>query len=337
SLGGTRVRVHLSNAFSGAALYLERVTVGVPAGSGSPAIRRGTLRDVTFGGNRPVIIPAGGAVLSDPVDLAVSAGGALSVSTYTPFGSGPVTYHRRASRATFLAAGAAAADLTGRHYRRVTTSWYYLTGVDVFDQTPRQSVVALGDSLTDGPGSGRLVHGTWPDLLAARLGPRGLAVLGAGIAGNRLLTDAVGADAGPSALHRLDPDALDQAGVRTVVLVEGINDVQLAPARSAGAILAAVAAIVARAHARGVRVVCGTLPPYRGFPLWTPAGEAVRDAVNARLRTGGPCDSTVDVAAALADPASPRRLAPALDSGDHLHPNDAGLAAIAAAVYAAVR
>lgn len=332
SLGGSRLRIHLSNVLSDASLYVERVTVGIPASPDSPAIRRGTLRQVTFGGVRPVVIPAGGSVVSDPVNLTTRADSHLSVSTYTPFGSGPVTYHGLASQTSYLAPGAAVADRTGRPYRRVSMSWYYLTGVDVFDSTPRQSVVALGDSLTDGAFSTVNADRRWPDDLAERLRSRDLGVLDAGITGNRLLTDGVGIGGGRSALDRLDRDALGQAGLRTIILAAGINDVIIAPHRTAADIVGAMATIVSRAHARGVRVVCATLPPYRGYVHWRPAGETTREAVNARLRAGGLCDGMVDIDAALRDPASPQRLAADFDSGDHLHPNDAGYAAIANAV-----
>lgn len=330
SLGGTRLRVHLSNVFGPAPVYLERTTVGLASSPANPAIRPGTLRDVTFGGSRRVVIPAGGSVRSDPVRLVTPAGGHLAVSLFTPFGSGPATVHRFADQVTFLATGPAAADPTGRRYRRAATSWYYLTGVDVFGATRRGAVVAFGDSITDGIGATANTDHRWPDRLAARVASADLAVLDAGISGNRLRTDSD--VAGPSALHRLDRDALDLAGVRTLIVLEGINDIQLAPRQPAGAVVAAIGRIVARAHARGVRVVCGTLTPYAGSRNWTPRGEAARRAVNARLRGGGVCDGVADTDAALRDPSQPRRLAREFDSGDHLHPNDAGYAALAAAV-----
>jgi lysophospholipase L1-like esterase len=253
---------------------------------------------------------------------------------YTPDDSGPATHHRTALQTSYLARPGAgrAADEAGTAYTATTSRWYYVTGVDVRGFAAG-SVVAFGDSLTDGNGSTPDTNRRWPDRLARRLRGHRLGVLNAGIAGNRLLRDGTG----PSALARLDADALDRAGVRALIAFEGINDIKGTPvANDAAAFGAAYRTLVARAHARGIRVVGVTLTPYHGYPAWTAAGEAVRQRVNALIRTGGAFDAVADADAAVRDPADPRRILPRYDPGDHLHFNDAGMAAVADTVHRAL-
>jgi lysophospholipase L1-like esterase len=298
----------------------------------SPNAAPGSLRVATFAGRRSVTIPVGQDMVSDPVDLPIPADANLLVSVHTPADSGPATYHRSAFQANFLAQqGDRTADEPGTAYTVTLGSWYYVTGVDVLDAPAAGSVVAFGDSLTDGTGSTSSANRRWPDLLAARLrtlpAHLRLGVLNAGISGNRLLLEAGG---GPSALARLDADALSRAGVRTMIVLEGINDIKGTPEqRDPLAIEDAYRRIVARAHARGIRVVGATITPYGGYGAYTESREAVRLTVNAFIRNAELFDAVVDFDAVVRDPADPHRIRPAYDPGDHLHFNDTGMRALA--------
>ncbi|MCX5093742.1 SGNH/GDSL hydrolase family protein [Streptomyces sp. NBC_00365] len=334
SVGGSAARVRVSNRLGTAPLQLDAVTValqerGRPT---SPNAAPGSLRVATFAGRRSVTIPVGQDMISDPVDLPIPADANLLVSVHTPADSGPATYHRSAFQANFLARqGDRTADEPGTAYTVTLGNWYYVTGVDVLDAPAAGSVVAFGDSLTDGTGSTSSANRRWPDLLAARLrtlpAHLRLGVLNAGISGNRLLLEAGG---GPSALARLDADALSRAGVRTMIVLEGINDIKGTPEqRDPLAIEDAYRRIVARAHARGIRVVGATITPYGGYGAYTESREAVRLTVNAFIRNGALFDAVVDFDAVVRDPADPHRIRPAYDPGDHLHFNDTGMRALA--------
>ncbi|TWV44536.1 SGNH/GDSL hydrolase family protein [Streptomyces misionensis] len=327
SVGGTAVRVRLSNRFGGAPLLLGAVTVALRRAAGPDAVP-GTLRTATFRGAATVTVPPGGETVSDPVRLTVRAAADLLVTVYTPEDDGRATYHATALQTGYVAAEGAghAADTDGSAYRTTLTCWYYITGVDVLGGATG-SVVAFGDSLTDGTGSTPDTNRRWPDRLAARLS--GTGVLNAGIGGNRLLRDG----AGPSALTRLDTDALSRTGARILVVFEGINDIKgLPPANDPAAYADAYRTIVGRAHAHGIRVVGVTLTPFNGFAAYTVAREEVRQRVNAFIRTGGAFDAVADADAAVRDPADPTRIRPAYDPGDHLHFTDAGMAAVAETV-----
>lgn len=334
SVGGRGVRIHLSNRFGTAPLELGHVTVGLQASGASAA--GGTLREVTFRGAPSATVRAGADLISDPVPLSVPDAANLLITAYLPAVSGPVTTHQWARQTSYFAVdGDHAGDESGSAYTGTTGHWNYVTGVDVRTPFARGSVVAFGDSITDGYSSTVDADHRWPDYLAARLRhrPPGLrsGVLNAGISGNRLLADH--SVYGTNALDRLDADALSQAGVRTLIVLEGINDIQLAPHETDPArIEGALRRITERAHARGIRVIVGTLTPFKGFWLYDPSLEPVRQAVNTFIRTSGIFDGVVDFDAVLRDPADPQRLLPAYDSGDHIHPNDSGDKAMADAV-----
>ncbi|MGW3100428.1 SGNH/GDSL hydrolase family protein [Streptomyces sp. NPDC001100] len=331
SVGGDAVRVRLTNRLGTAPLRLDTVTVAL-RGTGPDAVP-GSMRTATFGGARAVTIPAGADLVTDAVPLAVPDEADLLVTVHTPDDSGPATYHRAAGQTNYRTpTGNWAADSDGAAYTTTTTSWYYVTGVDVLDAPAAGSVVAFGDSLTDGNGSTRDANHRWPDRLAERLAElpsyRRLGVLNAGISGNRLLRD----DTGPSALARLDADALSRSGVRVLIVMEGINDIKGTPnATDPDAFESAYRTLVTRAHAHGIRVIGATLTPYGGNSAYTPARDGVRQAVNAFVRAGagGLFDAVVDFDAAVRDPEQPQRIRPAYDSGDHLHFNDAGMRALA--------
>ncbi|MEU9187752.1 SGNH/GDSL hydrolase family protein [Streptomyces sp. NPDC048484] len=350
SAGGTAVRVRVSNRLGILPLVLGGATLArqEPNAPESPNALPGTMRTLTFGGRKRTSVPVGKDVVSDPVALRVPAASNLLVTLHTPGDSGPATYHRDALQTNFLALngnGDRAADVRGTAYRATTGSWYYVTGVDVRRPEAAGSVVALGDSLTDGSGSTPSANRRWPDRLAERLralpphrqqgaqavqggqGARG--VLNAGIAGNRLLLEG----RGPSALARFNADVLSRTGVRTLIVMEGINDIKSAPDQTDPAALgAAYREIVRRAHARGIRVVGATLTPFGGHGSHTRARERVRRSVNQLIRTGGLFDAVADFDAVVRDPSREDRMLAAYDSGDHLHFNDAGMRALADSV-----
>ncbi|MEU6534531.1 SGNH/GDSL hydrolase family protein [Streptomyces sp. NPDC047000] len=339
TVGGTAVRVRLSNRLGTEPLRLDEVTVARqrPGRPGSPAAVPGSLRAVTFRGERTAVLPSGADAVSDPVRLTVAAGADLLVTVRPHPGSGPATYHRDALRTGFVApygtGTGTAAEEAGTAYTAVTGSWYYVTGVDVRTTHAAGTVVALGDSLTDGIGTTPDTDHRWPDLLAARLRDlppqRRLGVLNAGISGNRLLRDGTG----PSALSRLTADALTRTGVRVLVVFEGINDIKGSPAATdAEAFVRAYRTLVTRAHRRGVRVVGVTLTPFGGHRAYTPAREAVRQSVNTLIRGGEIFDAVLDFDAVVRDPDRPWRIRPDYDCGDHLHLGDAGTRALADAV-----
>ncbi|AOR31385.1 SGNH hydrolase [Streptomyces fodineus] len=333
SVGGTAVRIQLSNRFGTAPLHLGAVTVALRRAAGPGAVP-GTLHTATFHGATAVTVPPGQDAVTDPVPLSVPAAADLLVTVYTPGDDGPATYHQTALQTSYVAqAGAGrAADESGAAYTTVIGRWYYVTGVDVLGSATG-GIVAFGDSLTDGNGSTPDANHRWPDRLAEQLRAARLGVLNAGVSGNRLLHDGTG----PNALARLDADALDRAGVRVLVVLEGINDIKGTPtADDVTAYADAYRTLVARAHARGIRVIGVTLTPFRGFPAYTDAREAVRQRVNAFIRTGGTFDAIADADATLSDPADPTRLRPGYDPGDHLHFNDAGMAAVADTVRRAL-
>lgn len=338
SAGGAMVRVRLSNAFGTHTVRIAAASVAVPLGGAEVA--PGTLRPLSFAGRASVAIPAGRGVASDPVVLRVHPGTHLAVSLYLRDPSGPVTQHTQARQVNWVAAGARTRDTSARAFFTATQSWYVLSGVDVLaPRRDRGAVVAFGDSITDGVGAPVDADARYPNDLARRLALRGgatLSVVDEGIGGNRVLTQTECCGAG--AVARFRRDVLGQPGVRSVILLEGINDIGLAQARAtrgnavARQIVGGYERIIDRAHAAGIKVLGGTLTPFEGAQYWTRRGEATREAVNRWIRAGGAFDGVIDFARATRDPVAPGRLAPAYDSGDHLHPNAAGYRAMADAV-----
>jgi lysophospholipase L1-like esterase len=337
SIGGTAVRVRLSNVFGTAPLLVGHTTVALPAVPGTAQVAPGTLRQVTFHRRAAVTVAPGAEAVSDPVLLTVPARHDLLVTTYTPGRQVRMSYHPIAMRHSFFAGGADVANaVDASAFPSPTVVWRFVSGVDVAGATAAPgSIVALGDSITDGYRSSDDADHRWTDVLAGRLlrGPaqRRFGVLNAGIGGNRVLLDD-SAD-GPSALHRLERDVLSRPGVRAVIVLEGINDIQRAPHQLDPAkITAGLAEIAARSRARGLRVIGGTLTPFGGCSCYTPREERTRQAVNSWIRTGGAFDAVIDFDAVLRDARHPHRMRPAYDSGDHLHPGDAGYTAMGNAV-----
>jgi lysophospholipase L1-like esterase len=338
--GGAKIRIRLSNQYGDRTLNLAGASVA--KASVGAATEEGSARAVTFRGAEAVSVPSGGEVASDAITLTgLSAGSRVAVTLYFAEATGPATFHEYgAIGAAYRATGDQRADAGGAAYGESSGSWYFLAGVDTVAAT-QGLVVAFGDSVTNGF---RTTPGLrYPDLLAARLAAAGrpMPVLNAGLGGNRLLADS--ACSGERGLSRYQRDVLDQPGVTTAVALIGINDLGYPetpampctipnPPITADQLIAGYRTLIRDAHARGIRIVGVTMPPFRGAEVHTARSEAIWSGVNSWIRSSGEYDAVVDLAAALADPADATRLAAQYDSGDHLHPNEAGYRAMADAV-----
>ncbi|WP_033286062.1 SGNH/GDSL hydrolase family protein [Streptomyces sp. NRRL F-525] len=340
SAGGAGARITLSNLYGRAPLGITHASIAVAAARNSSAAAAGTMRRLTFGGGATsVTIPAGGQILSDAVRLQVPAGADLLVTTYSPTASGPVTYHPYARQVSYLADGDHAEDATGTPYRERTAIWRYLTAVDVLSEQANGTVVAFGDSITDGSTSTESANRRWPDAFSQRLRaavaagqdvPR-YSVVNEGISGNQILTSLAGRPAeNQSGLVRFGRDVLGRPNVKAVVIDLGVNDVL--HGATADRVLTGLRTLVRQAHARGIKVIGATLMPFGGHPRYSAARNAVRQQVNAAIRSGTVYDAVVDFDKALRDPYDPRRFASEYDSGDHLHPSDRGYRRMAATI-----
>jgi lysophospholipase L1-like esterase len=299
---------------------------------------------VTFAGRRSVLVAPGRTVFSDPIHLAVRPMSRVLISIYLPTATGPATEHRDARQINYVAPGDHSLDVSGGAFADETGSWFFLAGIDALAPSWNYgAVVALGDSITDGLGSPVNANERWPNFLARRLSTmkgKTLSVVDEGIGGNRVLDNS--SCCGVSAVTRFAPDVRGQPSARIMILLEGINDIGLAhrslasPAADsdvlARRIIGAYRRIIRLAHVAGIQVFGGTLTPFQGALYWTPEGEVTREAVNHWIRTSGAFDGVIDFARATRARFDPTRLAPAYDSGDHLHLNAAGYRAMASAV-----
>ena len=343
SIGGKELRVRLSNAFGTAPLHIASVHIARPLSPSTGSVDVSTDKALTFSGNADVTIPAGAEYISDPVAFSASALSSLAITMYMETPPEQQTSHPGSRAASFLVHGnqTTATDLVNA---KQLDHWYQISGVDVTATPSAASIVALGDSITDGRGSTTNSNDRWPDDLARRLQAspttQMYGVLNAGIGGNRLLLDSKG----PNALARFDRDVLSRAGVRFLIVQEGINDLgtltidrEVPPADHEAIVRHVIGAyeqILMRAHANGIRVLGATMTPYMGFAMYHPtqANEADRQAVNAWIRTPGHFDAVVDFDKVVRDPAHPDQFLPAYDSGDHLHLSPAGYRAMADAI-----
>lgn len=331
SAGGDVLRVRLSHVFGSEPTRIGAASVGLS--QGGAGIEPGTLRPLTFGGSRAVELAPGADLRSDPVDLTVPTGANLVVSLYLAADSGDATRHRNASQTSFVVAGNHVDELE-LVPDETNRSFHWLTGVEIDSPEVAFAVAAFGDSITEGSGSSLDLHNRYPDVLARELSARGVsaAVVNAGIGGNRVLSDGWGdIGAGPSASSRFERDVLSQPGLTHVLLLEGVNDLgmgaTLGPRVSAEDIIRGYETLIRRAHRSGLRVLVGTILPFRGatFPrYWSAENEAARQTINAWIRTTTRHDGFVDFDEVMRDPGDPERLDAALHSGDYLHPNDAG-------------
>lgn len=330
SVGGTGLRVRLSNAFGDQPVTFGNVHAGLQRDGA--ALVPGSNRRLTFGGARSVTVPAGGIVYSDPLPVRLPAASKLVVSLYVPRAGGVLTGHWMAMQTSYTTDGDHTAQESGANWTQRTGSWFYLDAVTVRPRPAAGAVAVLGDSITDGWQSTTDLDRRWPDHLARRLrASPTTAVKGVanqGIAGNKVLTDGPG----QSALNRLSRDVLSLPGLRTVFLFQGVNDIKAEPGATAGQLIAGYRRLADRVHAAGKCVVAATIAPYKGWPEWDPAGEAVRRKVNAFIRTSGEFDAVTDFDRVLRSPHDPERIRRAFDGGDHLHPNDKGMRAMADAV-----
>jgi len=338
SVGGDQVRVRLST-FGADALVVGAAHIALR--DAGPEIVPGSDRVLTFSGQPSITIPPSGVVLSDPIELDVPALSDLAVTIFVPESTGPATWHFEGLQTSYVSPPGDFTASTNMPVASTTQAWFWLAGVDVTAPKQNGVIVAIGDSITDGTASTPDTNNRWPNHLARRLlarpGNHDMGVVDVGIAGNRVLHDIIGANA----LARFDRDVLVQTGVTHVIVLEGINDIGFSgigfpdQAVSADEIIAGHKQLIERAHARGLEIFGGTLTPFEGTTIpgyFTPEGEAKRQAVNEWIRTSGAYDAVIDFDAAIRDPSQPSRMLPAYDSGDHLHPNDAGYEAMANAI-----
>ncbi|WP_261803570.1 GDSL-type esterase/lipase family protein [Variovorax sp. PAMC26660] len=341
TLDGERVRIRFSNVFGKTPLHIAAASVGL--GTGASSASPASLRELRFNGRGDLTVEPGTEAWSDGIDLKVEAGQDVVVSTFmdqlTPFAT--ISLQDLKTSWVVVGNGILKPKLEGAIPMALN---HIVTGLDVWSREPALTVVAFGDSIT--AGGGEAGEGAYPDLLATRLrdsprAPKAVSVLNEGIGGNRLLLDG----SGPSGLSRFARDALGQSGVTHVIVLLGTNDIgRKALVSKAGLvmppgempttqrIIAGLAQLIAQARAKGVRVLIGTVPPFKNGVYWTKDTDAMRDEVNRWIRGRKDVDGVIDFDAALRDPADPAAMDPKYDSGDHLHPGKAGRAAMAAAV-----
>lgn len=341
SAAGRALRLRLTNVYGEAPLAIGAARIAILDADGRE--RPGSSRPLAFGGRASVSVPRGAAFVSDSVDLAVEAGAKVAVTLYLPGDTGPCTCHAVGlDRMEISAPG----DFSAAPFQPASTGDMraFLAAVEIDAPGAARAVAVLGDSISDGVGATSGADRRWPDLLARRLGGR-WGVANEGISGNRLLNDG----AGENALARLDRDVLALPGVDTLILLEGVNDLGLAFGHIEGPLAAVIhqiprdriaaddiilayRQIIARAHARNIRVIGATILPYKGAFYWSTEGEAARQAVNDFIRTSGAFDGVADFDAAVRDPADPATIREGLHSGDHLHGSDEGYRLMAEAV-----
>jgi lysophospholipase L1-like esterase len=347
SIGGRAARVRFSDTYGQKPLVIGSASIAVEL-VGAQTVP-GTMHALTFNGQSSVTIPVGQEVFSDPVSMNVPAEQDLAVSVFLPDATGPATYHQEGQQDNFVStAGNFAQDPTDTAYTTTTTSWFFADGVDVIpsNRDVVGSVVGFGDSITDGATVGTNTNDRWPNVLGNRLaGLRGrtLSVVDEGIGGNRVLNDSP--CFGQSALIRFNRDVLDQSGLRDVIILEGVNDLgfsQENPATagvfgpcflpntnvSAQQIINGYVQLIAAAHAHGLKIFGATITPFKDAGYWDAAAEQKRDTINNWIQTSGQFDGVVNFASVIANPYDPDIMNTIYDSGDHLHPNDAGYVAM---------
>lgn len=343
SIGGPALCVHLSNAFGTEALHITSAHIARQVSPASSAIDPASDRSLTFAGSAQAVIPPGAELISDPVEYAVPPLSDLAVTFHLQLPPARETGHPGSRATSYYAHGDQVRVATLVEPKHVD-HWYQVSEIDVQAASGAATVVALGDSITDGHGATTNGNDRWTDVLAGRLqslpATRNIGVSNQGIGGNHLLTDGLG----PNALARFDRDALAPAAVRWVIVFEGVNDLgrltrdgEVSPAQHAvlvERVLAAYQQIITRAHAHGLRAIGATITPYVGSGYYHPGplSEADRQAVNRWIRIPGNFDAVIDFDSVVRDPQHPDQLLPAYDCGDHLHPSPAGYKAMGDAI-----
>jgi lysophospholipase L1-like esterase len=346
SIGGTKVRVLISNAYGSAPVTIGAAHIALRENGGS--IQGASGDALTFSGRATMTIPAGASVFSDAVNLTVPAMADLAIDLYLPGDTSTsmmFTMHNGAFQTNYVSeTGDYVGKTTLRNAAKIQ-NWFLLSRVEVVASDAAGAIVAFGDSITDGTRSTPDANNRWPDHLAGRLLGQGLklAVLNAAIAGNRILSEATvppGVDVravaqGVNALARFEHHALSQSGITHIIVLEGINDIGIArqnPTPTAEDLIAGHKQLIEQARTRGLKILGATLTPFYGAAYYTEVGEAKRQALNEWIRTGKAYDAVIDFDKATRDPNNPKMLLPLYDSCDHLHPSDAGYKAMADAI-----
>ena len=330
SVGGDLVRVRLST-YGANALVVGSAHIALR--DFGAAIVPGSDRTLKFGGQSSIVIPPGASILSDAVDLQIPALSDIAVSIYLPGNTGPATWHFAALQTSYISPPGDFTSAETILVASTTQAWFWLAGLEVLTTKQTGAIAVLGDSVTDGTRSTPDTNNRWTDHLARRLmsvsGNHQLGVLNAGIAGNKLLNHIIG----PNGLARFDRDVLTQTGVTHAIVLLGNNDLLFVfsptDVVTVDQIISGHRQLIRRAHARGLKIYGATLTPFAGFPFSSAPKEEARQAVNSWIRTSGEYDGVIDFDGILRDPSFPSRLLPLYDSGDHLHPNDAGYQAMA--------
>ncbi|HZP49344.1 MAG TPA: SGNH/GDSL hydrolase family protein [Vicinamibacterales bacterium] len=337
TLGGDRLRVVVSNVFGTAPLRIDAAHVALRARES--AIVAASDRALTFSGRGTAVVPTGATLVSDAVSLAAPDFADLAIDLYVPDDTAgqTLTIHRSAYQTNYLLGPGNHAGEPAPPDAAATTTWYFIERVDVSRSDASRAFIALGDSITDGTGSTVDANARWPDVFARRLSagkPTKIAVLNAGIGGNRLLTEGI-PEFGVNLLARFDRDVVAQPGITHLVVLEGINDIGNARddgSPTADDLIAAHRQLIERAHTRGLTAIGATLTPFEGAAYFTETGERKRQALNDWIRNGRAYDGVIDFDAATRDAQQPRHLRAEFDRGDHLHPSDAGYQAMANAI-----
>ncbi|MGA9289728.1 MAG: SGNH/GDSL hydrolase family protein [Anaerobacillus sp.] len=325
-IDGEKMRIRLSNEFGSLPLSIKEVRVAVSEQGAS--VDADTDKVLTFEGEKGATVPAGQKQYSDPINFPVDADQSLTVSLYVDDETGPTTWHKRSNQTVYMSeAGNHASDSGGSAYKLKEEAWFWLDRMEVIPEDSIDgSVVVVGSSIANGNYSTLNANHRWPDYLADRMNEENskvkMSVLNAGISANHLINSESGK--GENALARLDRDVFSQPGVQAVILHEGINDLRHYPEYDSEKVIKRMEDIIKTTHDKGLKIYGGTLTPYKDSGMYTSEGEATRQEVNKWIRTSGEFDAVIDFDKTLRDPDNPAKYLTKYDSGDHLHPNDAG-------------
>ncbi|WP_172370024.1 SGNH/GDSL hydrolase family protein [Sporosarcina jiandibaonis] len=324
-IDGEKIRIRLSNAFGTDPLTIDEVYVA-SSKNGADTVQ-GTDRRLTFENDEKVTIPPGEKVFSDPIEFKVSNEEVLAISIYVHDKTGPASWHPRSIQTSFISSGNHAAESDASVFGKEVEAWFWLDGVDVIpDSAVNGAVAAVGSSIANGNYSTLNKNRRWPDFLANRFNEENsevkMSVLNAGVSANQLLNSPP--EKGEHVLARLDRDVFSQSGLTALILHAGLNDIRHHPEYSAEKIVGRMREVINAAHEEGLKIYGATLTPFKGSGMYTEKGERTRQEVNSWIRTSEEFDGVIDFDKALRDPDEPVRLLYKFDSGDHLHPNDAG-------------